>query len=74
MFGMGTAELVLVLVFVVILFGTGKLPKVAAYLARGIRNFKANSGSGKDEDVDIVEIRESDVFSNSRKKNGPDNT
>ena len=41
MFGLGHWEILLILVIVLILFGAGKLPKVAGDLAKGIKSFKA---------------------------------
>ena len=40
MFGLGHWEIILILVIVLIVFGAGKLPKVAGELAKGIRSFK----------------------------------
>lgn len=40
MFGLGTTELLLVLLIVILLFGAGKLPQLGAGLAKGIRNFR----------------------------------
>ncbi len=40
MFGLGTTELIIILVLVLIVFGAGKLPKVAGSLGKGLRNFK----------------------------------
>ncbi len=40
MFGLGTTELVLILIIVVVLFGASKLPEVGAGIAKGIRNFR----------------------------------
>jgi len=53
--GLGTTELVLILLVVLILFGAGKLPEVGKALGSGIRNFK--DGIKKEED----EIKEIDV-------------
>ncbi len=41
MFGFGHWEILLILVIVLIVFGAGKLPKVAAELAKGIKSFKS---------------------------------
>lgn len=49
MFGLGTMELVIILVIVVMLFGVGKLPLVAKQLGSGIREFQ-KSVRGEDED------------------------
>jgi sec-independent protein translocase protein TatA len=40
MFGLGTTEMMIVLVLVMIVFGAGKLPQVAGSLGKGVRNFK----------------------------------
>lgn len=50
MFGLGTQELVIILVLVMIIFGAGKLPQVGSALGKGLRNFKAGA-SGADERV-----------------------
>jgi sec-independent protein translocase protein TatA len=40
MFGLGSTEMIIILVLVLILFGAGKLPQVASSLGKGVRNFK----------------------------------
>jgi sec-independent protein translocase protein TatA len=40
MFGLGTTELIIILVLVMIVFGAGKLPQVAKSLGKGVREFK----------------------------------
>ena len=40
MFGLGHWEIILILVIVLIIFGAGKLPKVASELAKGIKSFR----------------------------------
>lgn len=42
MFGLGHWEILLILVIILIVFGAGKLPKVAAELAKGIKSFKSS--------------------------------
>ena len=41
MFGLGTPELLIILVLVLIIFGAGKLPQIGGALGKGIRNFKS---------------------------------
>ncbi len=55
MFGLGTTELILILVIVVIFFGAGKLPEVGAGIAKGIKNFKKNLNDEKAKDGQVIE-------------------
>lgn len=52
MFGLGTQELLIILVLVMIIFGAGKLPQVGGALGKGLRNFKKGV---KEADDDIEE-------------------
>lgn len=45
--GIGVWQVILILVVVLIIFGAGKLPRVAGDLAKGIKNFKTGM---KEED------------------------
>jgi len=42
MFGLGTTELILILIIVIVLFGAKRLPQVGAGLAKGIKSFRSN--------------------------------
>lgn len=58
MFGLGTAELILILVLFAMVFGLGKLPQVARQLGMGVRTFK-DSMDGKDvEDAETARIED----------------
>ena len=46
MFGLGTSELLIILVLVLIVFGAGKLPQVGKSLGEGLRNFKDGMKDG----------------------------
>ncbi len=54
MFGLGTQELLIILVLVMVVFGAGKLPQVGSALGSGIRNFKKGVNEGDEQDL-IVE-------------------
>lgn len=58
MFGLGTTELIIILVVVLILFGAGKLPEVGRMLGSGIRNFQR--GVRGDEDDENPKLPEGD--------------
>jgi sec-independent protein translocase protein TatA len=40
MFGLGPTELIIILVIVILLFGVGRISKIAGELGSGIRSFK----------------------------------
>lgn len=40
MFGLGTTELIIILVLVLVIFGAGKLPEIGGALGKGLRSFK----------------------------------
>ena len=49
MFGLGTTELIIILVLALIIFGAGKLPQVGGALGKGLRNFKDGVKDGEEE-------------------------
>lgn len=55
MFGLGTQELMIILVLVLVIFGAGKLPQVGGALGKGIRNFKAGLKEEPLEEAQRVE-------------------
>jgi sec-independent protein translocase protein TatA len=59
MFGLGTQELIIILVLVLVVFGAGKLPQVGGALGKGIRNFK--KGMKDDGDDMRPEIEEKKI-------------
>ena len=61
MFGVGVSELLVVLVIVLLVFGSKKLPEIGGGLGRAIRNFRRAS----------TEPEEIDIF--SRKHHEPSN-
>ncbi len=49
MFGLGPAELILILVIALVIFGPAKLPEMGKALGSGIKEFKRATSSVKDE-------------------------
>jgi sec-independent protein translocase protein TatA len=59
MFGMGTQEILLILLFVLIFFGAKKIPELAQGLGKGIREFrKAARDVQEDIEKDSKQIEE----------------
>ena len=48
MFGLGTTELIVILVIIMVLFGAGKLPEIGSGLGKAIKNFKKASNEEPD--------------------------
>lgn len=49
-FKLGAPELIIVLVIVLLLFGPGRIAKIAGELGKGIRSFKDGIGSEPEEE------------------------
>lgn len=56
MFGLGTQELLIILVLVMIIFGAGKLPQVGSALGKGLRNFKKGVNDAEDEEIEEAKV------------------
>lgn len=52
MFGLGTSELMIILVLVLIIFGAGKLPQIGASLGKGLRSFKEGIKGEEEQGAD----------------------
>jgi sec-independent protein translocase protein TatA len=50
MFGLGTTELIIILVIALVIFGAGKLPEMGSALGKGIKNFKKGISDLTEED------------------------
>jgi sec-independent protein translocase protein TatA len=57
--GFSIANLVVILLIVLILFGAGKLPKVMGDLGKGLKNFK-DGLNAKDEEAKQIADKEND--------------
>ena len=59
MFRLGGFEWIIILVIVLLLFGPGRIGKIAGELGKGIKSFRAGlSGEKKDEIVDDAQSSE----------------
>jgi len=57
MFKLGGMEWVIILLIVILLFGPGRIGKIAGELGRSIKSFREGLG-GKEEDTDPAEKKE----------------
>jgi sec-independent protein translocase protein TatA len=55
MFGIGTTELIIILVIILIIFGAGKLPEIGSGIGRAIKNFKKSTTDIEKEIADAKE-------------------
>lgn len=51
MFGLGTTELVLILIIIFVIFGAGKLPEIGSAMGKAIKSFKK---SVNETEIDIT--------------------
>jgi len=57
MAGLGTTELIIILVIIIVLFGVGRIGKIAGEMGSGIKAFKDGiSGEEKDEGEEKEEV------------------
>lgn len=52
MFGLGTQELIIILVIVLVLFGATRLPEIGKGIGQAIRNYR--KGMSEPEEIDII--------------------
>ena len=52
---LGPTELIIILVIVVLVFGPGRIGKVAGEIGKGIKSFRDGLSSGDDKDGDTTD-------------------
>ncbi len=65
MFGLGTQELIIILVIVIVLFGATRLPQIGSGIGQAIRNFKKSVREG--EEIDVTPKKDSSTESKKEK-------
>ena len=60
MAGLGPTELIIILVIVIVLFGVGRIGRIAGDLGGGIRAFRENLQADDEEDDQEAESQEED--------------
>jgi sec-independent protein translocase protein TatA len=61
MAGLGPTELIIILVIVIVLFGVGRIGRIAGELGGGIRAFRENLQASDEEDEQEAESKEEDT-------------
>lgn len=68
MFGLGTQELIIILVIIIVLFGATRLPQIGSGIGQAIKNFKK---SVKEQDeIDVTPTKETSKESKKDKQEG----
>ncbi|MBF0588747.1 MAG: twin-arginine translocase TatA/TatE family subunit [Magnetococcales bacterium] len=71
MFGLGTFEIIIILVIVLVIFGAGKLPKVMGDLGKGVKSFKTAMDE-KETDVAQAVSEEAKTIEGDAKREADD--
>ena len=66
--GLSVANILIILVIVLILFGAGKLPKVMGDIGKGIKNFKDGLKNEENENLDAAPKKKNLTHKNHEKK------
>ena len=68
MFGLGTQELLIILVIALFVFGGKKLPEIGAGLGKGLRSFKQGLKDMNDEVTNAANIEDQAATASTEKK------
>lgn len=55
MFGIGMAELIIILIIILVIFGVGKLPEIGAEMGKAIKNFKEATNETENKSSEKIE-------------------
>jgi sec-independent protein translocase protein TatA len=67
MFGLGSQEIMIILLVAVVLFGAGKLPQIGEGMGKAIKNFK-KAAKDAEEAVDITPEQDKKKISENENK------
>jgi sec-independent protein translocase protein TatA len=56
MFGLGTQELIIIFLIVMVLFGASRLPEIGSGIGKAIKNFK--KATSEPEEIDVTPKKE----------------
>ena len=56
-FGIGTQEVIIILIIIIVLFGATKLPQLGTAIGQGLKNFKRGMREVQAEDVEAARLK-----------------
>ena len=65
MFGIGTQEILVILVIVLVVFGAKRLPEIGGGLGRAIRNFR--QAASEPDEIDITPKADKEIKDDDKK-------
>jgi sec-independent protein translocase protein TatA len=60
--GIGMPELVIILVIILIIFGTGKLPEIGSAVGKGIKNFKKATDEKEEPELSPPKLEKAEAI------------
>jgi sec-independent protein translocase protein TatA len=67
-FHLGTTELIIILVIIILLFGVGRIGKIAGELGKGVRDFRAGITGKTDEEKKLAAENAAKVDDQAKKE------
>lgn len=58
MFGLGTQELIIIFLIILVLFGASRLPEIGSGIGRAIKNFK--KATSEPDEIDVTPKKEAE--------------
>lgn len=68
MFGLGTQELIIIMIIVLVLFGASRLPELGKGIGQAIRNFK--KGMSEPSEIDVTPKKPVESTKEEKKEGG----
>ncbi len=68
MFGLGTQELIIIMIIILVLFGASRLPELGKGIGQAIRNFK--KGMSEPDEIDVTPKKPVESAKEEKKEGG----
>jgi sec-independent protein translocase protein TatA len=66
MFGLGTQELIIIFLIIMVLFGASRLPEIGSGIGKAIKNFK--KATSEPDEIDVTPKKDKEVTEEQKKK------